>query len=80
MGLDTGASVTPVIPVILRDPVRTMRLNRFLLDQGIYASPVVHPGVAPTESRIRLGVMATHTPGDLERCLEVFGSGLKRIR
>ena len=72
LGFDLGRSETPVIPVMIRDQERTMAFNRRLLDEGVYASPVIHPGVPPKLSRIRLGVMATHEPTHLERALDVF--------
>lgn len=72
LGFDLGRSETPVIPVMLRDPELTMAFNRRLLDAGIYASPVIHPGVPPKLSRVRLGVMATHTREHLDQALEVF--------
>ena len=72
LGFDLGRSETPVIPVMVRDPAKTMALNRLLLEEGIYASPVIHPGVPPKLSRIRLGVMATHEPAHLDHALDVF--------
>jgi glycine C-acetyltransferase len=73
LGFDLGLSATPVIPVMVRDQERTMAMNRRLLDEGVYASPVIHPGVPPRLSRVRLGVMATHTRAHLDRALDVFG-------
>ena len=49
-------------------------MNRRLLDEGVYASPVVHPGVPIKQERIRLGVMATHTRDHLDRALEAFAN------
>jgi len=79
IGFDTGTSETPVIPLIIRDPEKTMRFNRIILERGIYASPIVYPAVAPAESRIRLGVMATHTRDDLEKSLEIFESAAREL-
>jgi 8-amino-7-oxononanoate synthase len=74
LGFDTGQSSTPVIPIMIRDTERVLRMNRKLLDAGVYASPVVHPGVPIKQERIRLGVMATHTREQLERALDVLGA------
>jgi 8-amino-7-oxononanoate synthase len=73
LGFDTGASQTPVIPLILRDPERTMRFCRLIFEGGVFASPVVYPAVPPAESRIRLGILATHTRADLEEGLAILG-------
>jgi 8-amino-7-oxononanoate synthase len=72
LGFDTGNSTTPVIPVMIRDTEKVLRMNRALLNRGVYASPVVHPGVPLKMERLRLGVMATHTRRHLERALETF--------
>ena len=72
IGFNTGTSQTPVIPLMIRDVEKTMLFNKKILDMGVYASPVVYPAVAPSESRIRLGVIATHTRDDLDMSLEVF--------
>ncbi|MCU0847228.1 MAG: aminotransferase class I/II-fold pyridoxal phosphate-dependent enzyme [Spirochaetes bacterium] len=72
LGFDTGPSKTAVVPLIIRDTIKTMLFNRKIFEMGVYASPIVHPAVPPAESRIRLGVMATHTREDLEKTLDVF--------
>jgi 8-amino-7-oxononanoate synthase len=72
LGFDTGNSTTPVLPVMIRDTEKVLRMNRTLLNRGVYASPVVHPGVPLKMERLRLGVMATHTRQHLERALEIF--------
>lgn len=72
LGYDTGDSQTPVIPVMIRDTEKVLRMNRALLDEGVYASAVVHPGVPLRRERIRLGVMASHTREQLTRALEAF--------
>ncbi len=72
LGFDTGNSSSPVIPVMIRDTEKVLRMNRRLLDEGVYASPVVHPGVPLKKERIRLGVMATHTQEQLQRALDIL--------
>ncbi|TFH38081.1 MAG: aminotransferase class I/II-fold pyridoxal phosphate-dependent enzyme [Chrysiogenales bacterium] len=79
LGFDTGDSRTAVVPLLIRDVEKTMIFNKMIFDLGIYASPIVHPAVPPSESRIRLGVMATHTKEDLDRSFDVFGSVGKKL-
>jgi 8-amino-7-oxononanoate synthase len=71
-GFDTGPSRTAVVPLLIRDVEKTMTFNKMIFEEGVYASPIVHPAVAPAESRIRLGVMATHTKEDLDFSMDVF--------
>ncbi len=72
IGFDTGTSRTAVVPLIIRDVEKTMLFNKAIFDEGVFASPIVHPAVPPAESRIRLGVMATHTRDDLDFTFDVF--------
>ncbi|MBN2080066.1 MAG: aminotransferase class I/II-fold pyridoxal phosphate-dependent enzyme [Spirochaetes bacterium] len=73
LGFDIGQSRTAVVPLIIRDVEKTMMFNKMIFDEGVYASPIVHPAVPPSESRIRLGLMATHTREDLDKSFDVFG-------
>jgi len=79
LGFDTGPSRTAVVPLLIRNVEKTMTFNKMIFDEGVYASPIVHPAVPPAESRIRLGVMATHTREDLDRSFEVFKKVGKKL-
>ncbi len=82
LGFDTGASVTPVIPIIIGDDVRTALAWRALADAGVYTNPVVPPGVPPNRSLLRTSYMATHTRDLLEQALgimETVGENLDLI-
>ncbi len=79
IGFDIGPSRTPVVPLMIRDMEKTLRFNKMILDNGVFASPIIAPGVPPAESRIRLGVIATHTQDDLEKSIEVFKKAGKEL-
>lgn len=72
LGFDTGASVTPIIPVMLRDETTTGAVARRLRDLGVLATPVIFPAVPIREARLRLCVTAAHTVEDLEFALGAF--------
>jgi 8-amino-7-oxononanoate synthase len=72
LGYDTGLSETAVIPVILKDEVRTALFARKLRDYGILAAPVLFPAVPQGSARLRLCVTAAHTQAHLEFALDVF--------
>jgi 8-amino-7-oxononanoate synthase len=72
IGFDTGASATPVIPVMVGEFDTCMKMWRFLQEAGIFVNPVVPPGVPPGRSLIRISVTAGHTREQLEWALEVF--------
>jgi glycine C-acetyltransferase len=78
MGFDTGASETPITPVIAGDPERANALSDALLAGGIFAQPIVFPMVRREQSRVRTIVTSEHTRAQLDATLEVFqGAGRK---
>jgi glycine C-acetyltransferase len=72
LGFDTGASASPVIPVIFGDDRTTWRVARQLLDAGIWATAVVAPAVPRGAARLRLCATAGHSPDDIEEVLRAF--------
>jgi 8-amino-7-oxononanoate synthase len=67
LGFDTGASTTPVVPLILGDEFRAYRVAREMLVRGIFVSAVVFPAVSPGQARLRLCSTAAHEPEHFER-------------
>jgi 8-amino-7-oxononanoate synthase len=72
LGYDTGQSNAPIIPVLIRDDIRTVLAWRALIEEGVYTNPVVPPGVPPNNSLLRTSYMATHTTEHLDRALQSF--------
>jgi glycine C-acetyltransferase len=73
LGFDTGASETPITPVMMGDSATAARFSQRLFEEGVFAQPVVYPTVALDKARIRTIVTAEHTTEQLDRCLEAFG-------
>jgi 8-amino-7-oxononanoate synthase len=72
LGFNTGQSATPIVPVILGEDMLTFRFWRALFDRGVFTNPAVRQAVAPGSALLRTSVIATHTPEQLDRALEVF--------
>ena len=72
MGYDTGNSASPVIPLLVGEDVTAFKMTFRLQEEGIFANPVVSPGVPPGRAMIRTSYMATHTRDHLDRALEIF--------
>ena len=72
LGFNTGRSATPVIPVILGDERPTLRFWKALFDRGVFTNAAIRQAVMPGGALIRTSVMATHTPDQLDRVLELF--------
>ncbi len=72
IGYDTGRSNTPVIPLLIRDDIRTVLAWRALADSGVYANPVLPPGVPANMSLLRTSYTATHRREHLDKALAIL--------
>jgi 8-amino-7-oxononanoate synthase len=72
MGFDTGASASPVIPLVVGDDLAAFRMTVRLQEEGVFANPVVSPAVPEGRAIMRTSYMATHTREHLDRALEAF--------
>jgi 8-amino-7-oxononanoate synthase len=72
LGFDTGTSETPIIPVMIKDAVKTYKMCSLLFDQGIFVNPIVSPAVPPGRELLRTSFMATHTDSQLDKVLSAF--------
>jgi 7-keto-8-aminopelargonate synthetase-like enzyme len=70
LGFDTGAACTPIIPIYVRDDLKTFMLSKMLLDEGIFINPVCSPAVSKEDTLIRFSLMATHTKEQIEKAIE----------
>ena len=73
LGFDTGASETPITPVIVGESAAAIAFSNRLFEQGVFATSVVYPTVALDRARLRTIVTAAHTDEHLDRALETFG-------
>lgn len=72
LNYDTGNSNTPIIPVILKDDMRTVLAWHALIEEGVYTNPVVPPATPPNGSLLRTSYTATHRKEHLDRALRGF--------
>lgn len=72
LGFDTGASETPITPVIAGDERAAQELSAGLWEEGVFTPAVVYPTVPRGKARVRTIVTADHAEDDLARALEAF--------
>jgi 8-amino-7-oxononanoate synthase len=70
LGFDIGHTETPIIPVIVGDNLKVFKYCQRLQEEGVFVNPVVAPAVQPGQQLIRLSLMSTHTPDQIEFALE----------
>ncbi len=63
---------TPIIPVILGETARAIRMSEMLLDEGVFVTGFGYPVVPQGHARVRCQISAAHSRQDLERALEAF--------
>lgn len=78
LGLSTGNSSTPVVPVMTGEDYRTFKIAKELLEEGVYVNPVITPAVSPGEALLRTSYTATHTREQLEYALDAFNRVFSR--
>jgi 8-amino-7-oxononanoate synthase len=67
LGLNTGASTTHIIPVIIGGEKETLLTAAKLMEKGLFAAAIRPPTVAPGTSRLRISVQSEHTREHLDR-------------
>lgn len=69
-GLDTGATTSPVVPLLLGEEWRAYHWARRMLEDGLLVSAVVYPAVARGMARLRLCATAAHQPAHFDRLFD----------
>ncbi len=77
IGIDTGRSKTPIIPILIGDDFKAFEVCARLQQAGVFVNPVVSPAVAPDGALIRLSIMSTHTFDQIDRAVDVIDRVLK---
>ena len=79
LGYQTGASETPITPVIVGKGSVAMELSDRLFQMGVFAQGIGYPTVPEGRARIRTIVTSMHTDVQLDRALEAFEKGGKQL-
>ena len=79
LGFDTGASVTPITPVMLGEAPLARDFSRQLFEEGVFAMALGFPTVPRGKARIRVMMSAVLEQSDLEFGLQAFERVGKRL-
>jgi glycine C-acetyltransferase len=79
LGFETGASETPITPVIVGKGAIAMAFSDRLFKLGVFAQGIGFPTVAEGRARIRTIVTSGHTDAQLDRALEAFAQAGKEL-
>ena len=78
-GFEIGSTETPIIPLYVRDNIKTFTLTQMLMDDGIFVNPVVTPAVSPEDTLIRYSLMATHTFEQIDESIEKITKAARKL-
>ena len=79
LGFNVDVAETPIVPLIIGDDRLTFQFWHELFEAGIYANPVISPGVPPGKALIRTSYMAIHTDEEMDRVLEITATVGRRL-
>lgn len=75
LGVGPSKLPSPIIPIVVGDNERALRLSAALLERGWHVQAIRPPTVPAASSRLRVTISAGHEPEELER----FASDLMRL-
>ena len=70
---------TPIIPVILGETAKAIRMSELLLDEGVFVTGFGYPVVPQGHARVRCQISAAHTREDLDFALAAFRTAGARL-
>ena len=79
LGLDTGNSQTPVVPIVVGEDAVALQMVQLLHEAGVFVNCVLSPATPPGRALIRTSLMATHTREQLARALEAIEKVGRRV-
>ena len=79
LGFDTGASETPITPVMLGEAPLAQEFSRELYKKGVFGTAIGYPTVPQGKARIRVMISAAHSKDDLDKGLKAFAKVGKKL-
>ncbi|MHB9863603.1 aminotransferase class I/II-fold pyridoxal phosphate-dependent enzyme [Streptomyces sp. YIM S03343] len=79
-GIDVGTSEgTPIVPCIIGDSLKTIRLADRLYTRGISVNPILHPAVEERLTRLRFFITSEHTEEQIASTVTAMAEELSRL-
>ena len=72
VGFAIGPTESPIVPIAIGAPERTVAMWQALLDAGVYANIVLPPACRPEACLLRTSYSAAHTPEEIDRAVAAF--------
>lgn len=69
---DIKQTVSPIFPIMVRDPFKAKEVTRLLKKNGIYAIAIVFPAVTNKDARVRISLTSAHETVHLDYLVETL--------
>ncbi len=79
MGFKPLPGETPIVPVILGETAKAIKMSEMMLDEGVFVTGFGFPVVPQGEARVRCQISAGHTRDDLDLALDAFSKVGKKL-
>jgi 7-keto-8-aminopelargonate synthetase-like enzyme len=79
-GFDVGNSESPIIPLYIRNDMKTFLFTNYLMQEGVFVNPVVSPAIDSGSSLIRFSLMATHTKEQIDFAIDKMCKVAKKMK
>ena len=78
-GLKIIRGESGIIPVFFREDDMVRKINRLLYQRGLFVNIMEYPMVPPGLARLRLSVMATHTPEEIDTAVSMIVDAAREL-
>ncbi len=78
-GVNVVQSPSAIIPIVIGDEAKAMRISAKLQEQGILIPAIRYPTVAKGQARLRASLMATHTHEQLQIAATTIAQIIKKL-
>ena len=79
LGFEILPGIHPIVPIMLRDEIKTVKLAELVNNQGILVVGFSYPVVPLGEARIRVQLSAIHTKDQLDEAISIFEKSAKEL-
>ncbi|GAB4552316.1 MAG: hypothetical protein Tsb0014_46220 [Pleurocapsa sp.] len=78
--LNTGYSAdSPIIPIIVGEPQKAVRLSQNLMQQGINVNPMVYPSVPYDAARLRFFITCLHSEEQIQLTMNLLERAIAQL-
>lgn len=78
-GFDVPEGSTAIVPVMLYDEYKAVKIAEYLYENGIYVIPFSYPVVPKGKARIRVQLSCAHTLEDIDTLVDKFEGSKKML-